>query len=43
MSGQFMLEQTFHLPLAAMADPAKSPLRVLERVVGRRLVEGEAA
>ncbi|MGN6527057.1 MAG: Kdo hydroxylase family protein [Burkholderiaceae bacterium] len=43
MSGQFMLEQTFHLPLAAMADPAKSPLKVLERLVGRRLVEGEAS
>ncbi len=37
MSGQFMLEQTFHLPPEAMADPAKSPLRVLERIVGQPL------
>jgi hypothetical protein len=37
MSGQFLLEQTFHLPLDAMADPAQSPLRVLERLAGRPL------
>ena len=37
MSGQFLLEQTFHLPLDAMADPAKSPLRVLERLAAMRL------
>ena len=32
-----MLEQTFYLPVAAMADPAKSPLRVLEKMEGRVL------
>jgi hypothetical protein len=37
MSGQFMLEQTFHLPLAAMAHPARAPLRVLEQLAGRSL------
>lgn len=35
--GQFCLEQTFYLPLEAMADPQASPARILERMVGRRL------
>ena len=38
MSGQYMLEQTIHLPLAALYEPARSPLAVLERLTGRRLV-----
>ncbi|SDV47806.1 Kdo hydroxylase family protein [Chitinasiproducens palmae] len=38
MSGQFMLEQTFFLPAAAMVEPDCSPLRVLERLSGRALV-----
>jgi hypothetical protein len=38
MSGQFALEQTFYLPASAMKDPERSPLRVLERLVGRKLV-----
>ena len=37
MGGQFMLEQTIHLPLSALYQPALSPLRVLERMTGRRL------
>jgi hypothetical protein len=37
MSGQYQLEQTFLLPVAAMNDPERSPLRVLERITGRRL------
>ena len=37
MSGQFMFEQTFHLPIAAQYHPELSPLRVLERLQGRRL------
>jgi len=37
-SGQYMLEQTTHLPLAALYEPQRSPLRVLERIVGHRLV-----
>lgn len=36
-SGQFMLEQTTHLPLAAMYEAARSPLAVLERITGRAL------
>ncbi len=35
--GRFCLEQTFYLPLEAMADPQASPARILERMVGRRL------
>src|SRR5271157_245354 len=37
MSGQFAFEQTFYLPLGGMNDPDRSPLRVLERLVGRTL------
>ncbi len=37
LSGQFMLEQTFLLPVTGMLDPDRSPLRILERLVGRRL------
>ncbi len=36
-SGQFMFEQTTHLPLAALYEPARSPLAVLERITGRKL------
>ena len=38
MSGQFAFEQTFYLPVEAMQEPARSPLRVLERLTGRALV-----
>jgi len=37
MSGQFAFEQTFYLPVDAMQDPARSPLRALERITGRVL------
>jgi len=37
MSGQFMFEQTFHLPLQALVHPSSAPLRVLEKLTGRRL------
>lgn len=37
MSGQYLLEQTFYLPVSAMLDEAKSPLRVLERMLGEKL------
>jgi hypothetical protein len=39
MSGQYQLEQTFLLPVGAMLDEARSPLRVLERLKGRSLIE----
>src|SRR5262249_10297623 len=38
MAGQYQLEQTFLLPVDAMADPASSPLRALERLRGRALI-----
>lgn len=36
-SGHCALEQTFHLPVAAMRRPELSPLRVLESLTGRQL------
>jgi hypothetical protein len=38
VSGQHMLEQTIHLPLSALYDPASSPLAILERLCGRTLL-----
>ncbi len=38
LTGQFALEQTFHLPVGALGQPEKSPLKVLERMMGRPLV-----
>lgn len=38
MAGQYMLEQTFHLPVAQQYDPQASPLAILTRLVGRPLV-----
>ena len=38
LEGRNVLEQTFLLPTAAMADPAMSPLKILERLTGRELV-----
>ena len=38
MSGQYQLEQTFLLPVDAMAHPERSPLRILERIKGKSLV-----
>jgi hypothetical protein len=38
MSGQYMLEQTFHLPVAHQYDPQASPLAILTRLAGRPLV-----
>jgi hypothetical protein len=39
MSGQFMFEQTFHLPVAAQYKPEMSSLRILERITKRKLVD----
>jgi hypothetical protein len=36
-AGQYQLEQTFLLPVDAMRDPDRSPLRVLEKLKRRRL------
>jgi hypothetical protein len=37
MSGQYLLEQTLHIPISAQAHPELSPLRALERLRGRAL------
>jgi hypothetical protein len=37
LAGHCALEQTFHLPVAAMTHPERSPLRVLESLAGRTL------
>jgi len=37
LSGQHLLEQTFYLPVNAMMDPGKSPLKVLEQLMGSKL------
>ena len=37
VSGQYMLEQTIHLPITALRNPECSPLAVLERLTGREL------
>ncbi|HEX6138316.1 MAG TPA: Kdo hydroxylase family protein [Casimicrobiaceae bacterium] len=42
-AGQYMLEQTTHLPRSALYEPERSPLAVLERIAGRRLTPGTAA
>jgi 3-deoxy-D-manno-oct-2-ulosonic acid (Kdo) hydroxylase len=39
LGGQYLLEQTFMLPVSAMLHAERSPLRILERLSGRRLVE----
>ncbi len=38
VSGQHMLEQTIHLPVSALYDPESSPLAILQRICGRRLL-----
>ncbi|MDD5410564.1 MAG: Kdo hydroxylase family protein [Methylobacter sp.] len=37
MTGQYLLEQTFHLPVNSMQEPSRAPLQVLERLSGRKL------
>ncbi|HTS77856.1 MAG TPA: Kdo hydroxylase family protein [Bryobacteraceae bacterium] len=37
MAGQFAFEQTFYVPVEAMEDESRSPLRVLERLTNRKL------
>ena len=37
LAGRCAFEQTFHLPVAAMANPEKSPLHILEKLAGRPL------
>lgn len=37
LGGEFALEQTFHLDVEQMKDPARAPIRVLERLSGKSL------
>ena len=37
LAGRFAFEQTFHLPICALAHPEQSPLRVLEQLTGHAL------
>jgi 3-deoxy-D-manno-oct-2-ulosonic acid (Kdo) hydroxylase len=38
LAGQYALEHTFYVPVEAMADLESAPLRILERLTGRKLV-----
>lgn len=38
LSGRYLLEQTFYVPVAALRYPQRSPLRVLEALAGRQLL-----
>lgn len=38
MTGQYMMEQTLHLPVARQYDPDSSPLAILTRLTGRALI-----
>lgn len=38
MGGQYLFEQTLHLPVEGLYDPQSAPLRVLEKLRGRALV-----
>jgi hypothetical protein len=38
LGGEFALEQTFHLDISEMAEPARAPVKVLERLSGKVLV-----
>lgn len=38
MSGQYMMEQTLHLPVDKQYDPQASPLAILSRLTGRTLI-----
>jgi hypothetical protein len=37
LGGEFALEQTFHLDVTEMAEPARAPIKVLERLSGKVL------
>jgi hypothetical protein len=38
LAGQHAFEQTFLLPIEAMRDEARAPVRILERITGRALI-----
>jgi hypothetical protein len=38
ISGQYLLEQTFYLPITAMVNPKAAPLHILEKLAGHCLI-----
>ncbi|WP_297390625.1 Kdo hydroxylase family protein [Acidiferrobacter sp.] len=38
MAGQYLFEQTFHVPVQGLREPARAPLSVLERLLQRPLI-----
>jgi hypothetical protein len=38
LGGEFALEQTFHFNVDQLGEPERAPVKVLERLSGRRLV-----
>jgi hypothetical protein len=38
MAGQFMMEQTYHLPVTSLYDPETSPLAILQKLTNKELV-----
>ena len=42
-AGQYLFEQTFHLPVTAMWEPDRSPVRILEAMCRRPLLEYNTA
>lgn len=43
MAGQYVFEQTFHVPVQSLRDAATAPLRVLERLLNRTLASTRSA
>ncbi|HEV2471754.1 MAG TPA: Kdo hydroxylase family protein, partial [Chthonomonadales bacterium] len=43
LSGRYALEQTCIVPFSAMVQPDRAPLRVLERLAGRRLARTDGS
>jgi hypothetical protein len=43
IAGRYALEQTFYLPVTAMAAPGEAPLRILEGMAGKALVRRSGA
>jgi hypothetical protein len=41
VSGQYMLEQTIHLPISALYEPQQAPIAILERLTGRSLIPAQ--
>jgi hypothetical protein len=41
VSGQYMLEQTIHLPVSALYEPQQAPIAILERLTGRSLMPAQ--